>query len=452
MNSKVLIVLIIFGCCGLGTGYAQSAVLDQYVQTALQNNLSVKNEQLRRNKQLVLIEQANKNWIPSVDVNANYIFSQGGRTILFPIGDLFNPIYGALNDLTQPGQFPTDLENQKIALTPNNFLDVQLSITQPLVNSSIRYNQKIQNALLRINEVDLELQKKAIAFQTKTAYYNYLKTVEGFRILDETKVLLLELKDINKKLVKYDKATREVVADVNFQLANLESEYSRLQSQQISAQAYFNLLLNQDLDTEINVDNDILDNFKFSTTSLEPLRKIARQQRSEFKKIDAATGVNELNRERIDKEKLPTLGVSANVGVQTENYDFDSGGPIYTLALGSSVNLFDGGRRKKRMEAIEVEQLLLQNNRAQLQQQIDLQVTQSFWDLKSIEQRLLAEQAAARSAQQSYDIIKSKYENEKAILLQLTDAQNKLVTSKLRQTLTKYDYLLKLAELDFATQ
>lgn len=452
MNFKSIVFLFILGCFVLRSGYAQRPVLDQYVETAIQENLSIKGEQLRRNKQSINIEQANKNWMPSVDVNANYIFSQGGRTIVFPIGDLFNPIYGTLNELTQASQFPTNLENEKIALTPNNFLDVQLSITQPLVNSSIRYNQKIQNALLRINEVDLELQQKTVAFQTKTAYYNYLKTIEGFRILDETQSLLLDLKTINQKLVKYDKATKEIVADIDYQLANLESEYSRLQSQQYTARSYFNLLLNREMDAEIEVDPAILDNIDFSVNSLESLRSTARQQRTEFKKIDAAAAVNDLNKERIDKEKLPTLGVSGNVGVQTENFDFDSGGPIYTLAFGSSVNLFDGGRRKKRMEAIEVDQLMLQNNRAQIQQQIDLQVTQAFWDLKAIEQRLLAEQAAASSAQQAYDIIRSKYENDKAILLQVTDAQNKLVTSKLRQTLTKYDYLLQLAELDFATQ
>lgn len=452
MKTRAFVVLIILLSIMLRSGYAQSSVLENYVQTALQQNLSIKGEQLRRNKQLVLIEQANKNWKPSVDVNANYLFSQGGRTIVFPIGDLFNPIYGTLNQLTQSNQFPTDLQNEKIALTPNNFMDVQLSITQPLINSSIRYNQRIQNAILRINDVDIELQEKVIAYQTRTAYYNYLKTVEGFSILDETKALLLDLKSINQKLVKYEKATKDVIADIDYQLANLESEYSQLQSQQIAAQSYFNLLLNRGLSESIDLDENILGDFQYSTVELESLKNSAQQQRSEFKKLDTAVAVNALNKERIDKEKLPTLGVAGNIGVQTENFDFDAGGPIYTIAFGSSINLFDGGRRKKRMEAVEVDQLILQNNRSQLKQQIDLQVTQAFWDLKSIEQRLVAEQAAAKSAQQSYDIIKSKYENDKAILLQVTDAQNKLVTSKLRQTLTKYDYLLKLAELDFATQ
>jgi len=435
-----------------GMVLGQSAILEEYVQEALRQNLSVKTEKLRKSQQGLNVELARKNWMPSVDANASYLIAVGGRTISFPIGDLFNPVYGSLNEITQSDQFPTDLANQNIQLTPNNFLDLQLQITQPIINSSIKYNQLIQSELLKLNDIDIQLQEREVIFQTRNAYYNYLKTIEGFNILGTTETLLNDLLAINKKLVKYDKATGEIISDIEFQLAGLNSQRAQLVEQQAVAKAYFNLLLDRTLDTAIEIDEAILNDFTIQNTALDQLIIQAKSQRSEFKKIQIARQVNDLNKQRIDKEKLPTLGASAGLGLQTEAFDFDNGGPLYTLGLGMSVNLFDGGRRKKRIESIQVEQEMLAMNQAQLNRQIELETTNIFYALKSLESKLEADKAAARSARKSYDIIKSKYENDKAILLQVTDAQNKFITSELQQALTKYDYLIKLAELDKTIQ
>ncbi len=444
---KLLLCLVLI-FPGLGIG--QSAILDAYVEEALTNNLSIKGEQLRKEKQIKRVAQARRNWMPSVDANASYLFATGGRTLPFPIGDLFNPVNGTLNQLTQSDQFPTNLKNQDIPLIPNNFLDAQLTISQPIFNSSIKYNHLIQEGLLFLNDLDIELQKSTIILQTRVAYFNYLKTIEGFRILDETESLLNDLLSINKKLVKYDKATSEIISDVEFQLANLESERANLIEQQAIAQTYFNIIINREAATNIEIDESLINSFSIENIKLSDAIEKAKQQRKEFKRINIASGINELNKERIEREKLPTLGITGGIGLQTESFDFDNGGPLYTLAFGASVNLFDGGRRKKRMEEIEVDQLLLNNGKAQLSQQVEIQVTQIYYALKSLESRFAAERAASESARKTYSIIKSKYENNKAILLEVTDAQNKLITSDLRQALTKYDYLIKLAELENA--
>ena len=44
--------------------------------------------------------------------------------------------------------------------------------------------------------------------------------------------------------------------------------------------------------------------------------------------MEVATAVNSLNQKRIDKEKKPTLGISGGIGLQTESFNFDAGGPL----------------------------------------------------------------------------------------------------------------------------
>lgn len=449
---KISLLLFIFlQIFLLPNGLAQSDILDNYVKEGLTKNLSIQSEVLKKDKQYSKVEQAKKLWKPSIDLSASYLFAEGGRELLFPLGDLFNPVYGTLNQLTSSTSFPTNIENEKIQLTPNNYLDLQLSISKPLINSSIKYNQKIQNELLRINDLDMELSKKEIVAQIKTGYFNYLKTFEGLAIMDETEKLLQEVLTFNKKLVKYDKATPDVLSDIEFQIANLQSQKAMLMEQQDLAKAYFNLLLNKPLDAEIVMDENILQGEFQATGNISSLKSTALQSRLEFKKIDVATALNSLNQTRIDKEKKPTLGISGGIGLQTESFNFDNGGPLFTIGLGMNWNLVDGGLRKKKIEEIHVDQRILENDRKRLSQQIEMQVTQVFYKIRSLQIRMQAEEVAVKSAQKSYDAINARYRNDKAILIQLTQAQNSLTTSKMSRVLSKYDYLILLAELEKVT-
>jgi len=449
MKMKNYLLLLLFFQSVLGNYiFSQSDILDNYVKEALGKNLAIQSEILKKDKQYSKVEQAKKLWKPTLDLNASYLFAEGGRELLFPLGDLFNPVYGTLNQLTSSTSFPTNIENEKIQLTPNNFLDMQLTISKPLINSSIKYNQKIQNELLRIHDLDMELSKKEVAAQIKIGYYNYLKTFEGLSIMDETEKLLNEVLTFNKKLVKYDKATPDILSDIEFQIANLQSQKAMVLEQQDLAKSYFNLLLNKPLDTEIIVDENLIKGKIQSNENLASLKNIAIQSRLEFKKLDVATAVNSLNQKRIDKEKKPTLGISGGIGLQTEAFNFDRGGPLFTIGLGMNWNLIDGGLRKKKIEEIQVDQRILENDRKRLSQQIEMQVAQIFYKIRSLEIRMQAEEVAVKSAEKSYNAINARYRNDKAILIQLTQAQNSLTTSKMSKALSKYDYLILLAELE----
>ena len=446
ISQKNIFILTLFLFSFLNLN-GQSTILDNYVKKALDKNLNVQNELLKKEKQTSKVDQAKRLWKPTLDLEASYLFAQGGREILFPIGDLFNPVYGTLNALTQSSDFPTDLQNEEIQLTPNNYLDLQLSVSKPLINSSIKYNQLIQEELLRLNDLDIELNKSDVAMQIRSGYYNYMKTFEGLKILEETERLLKDVLAFNKKLVKYNKATVDVLSDIEFQIANINSQRAMILEQQELAKAYFNLLLNRSLDSEILIDENILLGDLAQPENIKTLFGKAKQTRLEFKKLEVATAVNSLNQKRIDKEKSPTVGVFGGIGLQTESFNFDNGGPLVSVGVGMNWNILDGGMRKAKVDEIHIDQRILQNDRLRLSQQVEIQITQIFYKIRSLEMRMQSEEVAVRSAKKSYKVIKTRYENDKALLIQLIQAQNSLTTSELNRALTKYDYLIQLAEL-----
>jgi len=427
--------------------YAQSSILQKYIEEGIANNLSVKANDLEVSMQKNVIAQANTLWKPKLDFNGSYLLATGGRTLQFPIGDLFNPTYATLNQLTGTEQFPTNLENVNTQLTPNNFIDAQLNASKPLINSAIKYNQKIQNQILKITKLDKNLTQRELKFDITQAYYNYLKSYKGIATLDESIVLLNELLDFNKTLVKYHKATKEVISDVEYRIADIKSQKVAIQEQQILAKSLLNLLVNRDLEEDVRRDPRVLNNYKLFDEDLASLKETARLNRTELKQIAQAEKLNALNTERIEKEGNPQLALFGGVGIQVEEFSLDGGGPLYTAGLSMSMNLIDGGNRKRRIDQIALENEKLRNDQAQLFQKIDIELTQLYYQIKTIESQIASTESALKSAEESYQILNTKYENDKLLLIELLQAENRITTTKLRLDILKYDHLIKQAEI-----
>ena len=83
-----------------------SPILESYIQEGLKQNLGLKQERLEIEKSLENINQAKANFMPKLTFNPNYTLAAGGRKLSFPIGDLLNPVYSTLNQITKTNNFP----------------------------------------------------------------------------------------------------------------------------------------------------------------------------------------------------------------------------------------------------------------------------------------------------------------------------------------------------------
>ncbi len=122
----------------------KSQILEQYVQDGLNNNLSLKQEMLEIGKAAESIRQARALFYPQATFAPTYSYAAGGRRLDFPVGDLLNPAYKSLNELTGKNQFPTDIQNVNVLLAPTNFHDTKVSIQYSVYNPEINYNYLIQ--------------------------------------------------------------------------------------------------------------------------------------------------------------------------------------------------------------------------------------------------------------------------------------------------------------------
>ena len=95
---------------------------------------------------------------------------------------------------------------------------------------------------------------------------------------------------------------------------------------------------------------------------------------------------------------------------------------------------------------IEQESLDLQNQ--VLEQQIALQVAQEYYNWRTKVANLTTQEAAIDAALTSYNATLNRYKNDKAILIEVISAQNRLINSRLNKLLAVIDIHIAVAALE----
>src|SRR5215203_6742345 len=85
---------------------SQDGIPTQYISMAMENNLVLKEKKLSLEKSLIALKEARSLFLPTSWLEGTYTLAQGGRSIDFPVGDLLNPVYKSLNQLTGSNNFP----------------------------------------------------------------------------------------------------------------------------------------------------------------------------------------------------------------------------------------------------------------------------------------------------------------------------------------------------------
>ena len=427
--------------------YAQkSDILDAYIQTAIANNAGIQQQALEIQKSRELVRQSKALSKLNLSFDANYTMALGGRKLDFPIGDLLNPVYSTLNQLTQSNVF-LPVKNAEIQFLPNNFHETKISFAYPLYNTDLKYNKSIQGHLLASKTALKSAQEQALGYDITTVYVQYLQALEAEKVWQNTRIVLLEFKRFNESLVKNNVATKDIIATAEYELSKADNEIFNYQTKQHSAKAYFNYLVSSDLQQPIQIDTNLL-HVPVAAYKLDDLINQLPQRRQEFSVIESLISAAETNIKRnIANQKLPDLYLGGSLGFQGFGYKFNAEQAYALAQVGLKYSLYDGGLQKSKTQETRLENRLARNQLTQVQQQIALEVTTAWNDLEASRFAFLSSQKNVEAAKAIFKIVNNKYRAGQALLLEFLDAQNRVTTAQLQLVLTAADALLKEAHL-----
>ncbi len=440
MKQKLLLFYLLFSI-GLA-GNAQSQ-LDRYIQEGLENNQSIKQQTFALEKSVLALKEAKRLYLPSVTFKADYFLAAGGRTIDFPVGDLFNPVYSTLNQLTASNNFP-QLENQQVLLNPNNFYDARFRTTMPLINLEIGYNKRIKEQQVSLQEMEVLVYKRELVKEIKTAYFNFLQTYEAVNLYNSALEVLNESLRVNQSLFKNGKANGATVLRAENEVVKIEAHRNQALEQQKSAAAYFNFLLNKDLKAEVIADSNIINQETLAFTSQDI------SKREELQKLESAKIINQQLIALSKAKAIPNLGTFIDLGSQGFEGAFNNQTAYAFFGVSLSWDLFTAGRNQLKTKQAQMDLKALDAETSYIQNQLELQLQVSLNNYEVAQSQYQAASNVLVSSAKFYKDFLSLYKAGQALFIELLDAQNQYLQATLQVNIAQYNTLIKAAEVERA--
>lgn len=417
--------------------------LDRYIIIALNNNEAIKQQQFLLTKNLYLLKEARSLFLPSIGLNASYTIADGGRTVDFPVGDLLNPVYKSLNQLSGSNSFPS-IPNQSILLNPNNFYDAKIRTTYPLLNAELEYNRKIKARQYRLQEYELNLYKRELVKEVKTAYYKYLQSREAVNIYQTALSLASENVRVNTSLFNNQKINRTAVIRSENELTRYNALLESARQTQNNAQAYFNFLLNTELSTPIVAD---------SVNSITPDPFPAPEtvaNREELSMLKESLEINKDVTSLARSYSRPKINSFVDLGSQAFHFQVNQKSLYYLAGIGLEWNIFSGNKNKYRIRQAEADGDILKSQQHHTEQQFQLQLAISSNQYKAAIAQYNAALFQVTTAQKYYQDILRLYKEGQVLFIELLDAQNEFITAKLQLNISLFDAWIKSAEIERA--
>lgn len=428
---------------------SENRTLQWYVAQALGQNVNLRREGIAVASATERVRQAGGLYQPQVQLGASYTLANGGRTINIPVGDLVNPVYSTLNTLTGSSRFP-QINNVAEQLLPNNFHETKIRIIQPLFNTDIYFSYKARKELLSAQQARQAAYRNTLRHQVEVAYYQYLQAGAAVAVYRTTGLTLAELLRVNESRLAAGVTTNDAVYNTKAQLAGNQRELITAANRRQLARTNFNYLLGRPLDDSIVVEEPVSTILAAAEVAALPaLRATTVQQRPELEQLARAEAASTLGvRQKRAARLYPQLNWVTDLGYQGFGYHFDVPQQRFQfMQFALSWDLFRGGIKHSEEQVARLVLDDVQAQRADLVQQLQLQTTQAYDNLASARAAHTAAAAAQLNADKTLAIVRRRYVEGQAIVLELLDATARQTTAQLARVISGYDVFIREAEL-----
>jgi outer membrane protein len=424
------------------SGALQGQTLDDYIQQGLQTNLVVQQKNITLSQAELALKSARSNFLPSVNLLADYTSGDGGRAIALPIGDLLNPVYTTLNQMTSSDNFP-QVENVNQNFFPKNFYDAKVRTTLPIFNTDLHINNSIHAQKVVIESYEVERYKRDLVMDIKRAYYNILSAKEAVGIYESALTLVNKNLELNESLLRNGKALAANVLRSKSEVEKVRAALNSARNNVVNAQRYFNFLINKDLDSEVNTSISMSDLIIPSEAT-----QGNESRREELLMVKTIQEVNHSSLQLHRLSRLPKVSAFLDLGTQATDWKFNNDSRYYLVGVQFSMPIFNGFRTQYNIRQSKLD---IQKTEYQLQnttQQLALSQSVARNDFQTTLENFNAAESQLKSSQSYFNLIEKGYREGINALIEFLDARNQLTESALQRNLRQLEVLNASARLE----
>jgi len=420
--------------------------LQRYIDEGLANNIVLKQRNIALEQAMVSLQIANSYFVPSIGIVGNYLSGRGGRSLSFPVGDLLNPVYSTLNQLTGTEKFP-QIENVTTNFFPYNFYDAKVRTSMPIVNTDLIYSRKISQQQVVLQEFEADIYKRELIKNIKQSYFNYLSARGAVKIYESALTRAEEGKRVNESLLENGKGLPAYVLRSSSEIETTRAQRDEAIRQVENAKLYFNFLLNR------NGEAEILSEDTYAVTGLEfpQSDSVSTGNREELKMLRESI---ELNNNLVRMNKLfwvPRLNGFLDLGSQASDWKVNPQSRYYLVGVQLDVPLFAGFRNRNKTKLASLDMQSTQLSYSGGHQQINLSAQAARNNLFTAYQNFKSAQKQQEAASSYQRLIEKGYREGVNTFIEAIDARNQLTQAQLQVSINRYRVLSAAAQYERET-
>jgi outer membrane protein len=434
MNNWVLIFLLF-----ISIGNISSQNFDPLIRLAWENNSMLKVRNFQLESASYALKEAKAMFGPDIKFGTQYTLSEGGRRINFPVGDLLNPVYSTLNQITQSGSFP-QISNVNEQFFPNNFYDARFRITQPIFYPDLVINKKLKAEAIQLKGIEIKAFKRQISKDVMISWFQWEAALKAVDIYLSADTLLNEARRSTLSLIKNGVALPSALSRIETQLATIKAQQSEANANVKNAERYLRFTIGID-------DNTSLPQIP-NRPSLPPTDSFMTGEREEIQQIKQGVKMQNLAIQKEDQFFKPKVGVQLDLGSQ----DFDFGFEPYALfGLNLEFNIYDNKKHKYRKEAIKADIMGAESQMTYVEDQMELMVNIAKENLGASVDQANTYLDRMNATRKIYAEVLKKYKEGSTGYLELIDAQTQVTQLELQHLIAQNNAWLKWAEFIYAS-
>ncbi len=429
-------------------------LLDHYILEGLKNNPALQRELADKEISNISKKELLGNFLPDITLHSRYTLSEGGRTIDFPIGDMLNPVYRNLEDLNGAGtsNYP-NLENIEINLLPEKDQETKLRLIQPIFNMDIFNGYRAGNSYSEVKASAFNAAVNQLIGKIRSAYFELLQAEKGSEIYRASLIRAEENLRVAEKLKSVGSVTETAVLASKTSLLKVQQQSDKAEKIQKQAREYFNMILNRDLKTEVttlpsdtlfNSYRFVLDYEKMERSELE---KLAMKNRYETHSLHSLKETME-HSESLEKGRyFPTISAVLDAGFQGDDYEFSSETDMISGSVILEWNIFDGAKRKRKIEKAKLETRKVESSIEELTLAIKFEIEKAGDDLSVAQKSYAVAVQRAETAERYLNEVKKRYIIGAESYNNLIQAETDFTQADMNMNITEFQILKAASNL-----
>lgn len=424
INNSAIVLSLFVGIMYTNAQEKKQLSLDEAVQLGIQNSKSLKIDAAKIEEATADLLEAKNRQLPELKVSGSYMYL---------------PIKPNI-DLKLPGVSATGgPEVHQVAYGSAN-------LSVPIYSGGrIKYGIQSAKYLVEASKLSTENDKIAIAYNVAQAYNNLFKANQSIKVLEENLTASQKRDETFLKLENNGVIARNDRLKANLQTSNIELQLLEAKNNYNIANINMDLLLGLPETTEIEVDQNYLD----ESDDVKPVSfylNEARENRKDLQALDQQRKAAELGTKSAKAENLPSIAFTGGY-VAADIPKFLTIYNAVNVGVGISYNLSNLWKENSALKQSKAREMQLSATNELLNDNIKLDVNREYQNSDYSKKRITVFEKAAVQANENYRITKNKYDNGLATMTELLDADAAQIAANVGVINAKADAALAYRKL-----